>query len=750
MADFELAASSFITEYQQPGDRANGLHQSNLSQTECVSRIKEFKKQLGSLVFKLPFQDEALVKREPSETKEISAKHIPAPRHDRLALTLQERGPRGRQLFSSLGLNDDFTKPMNEATLPEGLSTTKIIPFNTSTFGEPKSKTKTIGEVFTPRSNLPPLDSPQKHKPTLSGSSVVTWLDPLDILAANLDIPPARRYYSSTSLPSGSWISYGYESPSRSTQPTQNNQDRSVTHGSQKTPDTLDEQKMSYTAVYSSFAPTFDSSSSIVPRNIKYQAWWKKSGETRMRDLIMSSEEENKNCESLEAQSSYPEPLNDATLKEAVEAFKPEEDMEDVTGSNSRKPDDAPDRDAEDILNDISDLLQTLSSYREIRHLSQPTAPVSQVNGLSANRELTDKPSDAEFSIYEMLKSSLSIMVADLPPYLVSKLSGDQLSELNLSKKVMLDQVDYSGTMEEDEYTRQQKQIAHSQKAAATPRVPPPNPTQARPGTYQVPSSNMYQRPAPATRVKPVPGNYQAPQAYPSRQSLPATQYQPANVPQPYTPSSQPAQRQGYAQPQFSHPTAASPYSRSGMLQQFQRSTPNGSTPYAAARGPSPAQTANPAYTQRVPQPNYQQRMQDNATNSPHTRNISAQKPPNFNHSTQQPPYMASPSPGPQPRYFQQQTPQANYPGFSSNQSSPMPAPYPKTTAASMAYSRSAAEQTAIMDRNKLQLTDSRRQSSGTPQPFQTNGQTPVRETIELQGNSHSATPMSTGSPSKG
>ena len=343
-------------------------------------------------------------------------------------------------------------------------------------------------------------------------------------------------------------------------------------------------------------------------------------------------------------------------------------------------------------------------------------------------------------------------MIAILPPYAVSKLNGDQLEELNVTKKILLENTDYPGTMEEDEYTMQQKQAARVASGTSATRTPTPNVNAARSASYQTPpaATAAFQRAYPSSsRGKQTPANYQSPQAYNSRQGS-SIHYPASNTPQHYPPSRQPPPpRSGFMQPQFSQ-SGTPQYGQGGILQQFQRPSQNGFAHYSSQRGPSPAQSSPQVYPHRPTQPNYQQRVQESGYNTTlaGARSASPQKHSGFGTSPQRATYMNS-APTVAPPRFSQQTPQPpHYPTFPSNQTVPPSTAY-SNTAAAMTYSRSAAEQAALMDRNKAQLAEQQRQNSGTPQPTPANAQPVGQEKSLTPGNRPNGTPIATVGPTQ-
>ncbi|EZF31992.1 hypothetical protein TMEN_4650 [Trichophyton mentagrophytes] len=742
--DVEQSINSFVAESQRH-DSKTRRSTTQASPNESSSRANAFRKELNRLVLKISPQ------ASPSATsiKPAKVESTPEPlagnsRNDRLALALVDNTPHGRQIFSSVQKSD---LPINETALPKGIVVTKIVPFNPLHMDESRTRTRTIGEVFAPRPNLPVLERPQK-RPAESGPTVVEWLDPLEAASSLPSKLLGRKGYSQIPLPSGSWLNYGYENPLLS-----DNARRVPRQEAIEKEKFSKEDKSLFHAIYSSFAPSFDSSGAVAPRAAKYQAWWEKSGARRMNVLFNFEQNEEDFLASPKAHPTLdqvldPQLLDEETLSEAVESFKPDTTYVDrATDSKEAESDKDKEKKAQsdigEILDDISDLLQTLNSYRQLRNLSQQSPDkrtTDQSNGALPSQDPTATPSDAEYSIYETLKSSLSALVSSLPPYAVSKLTGEQLAELNLSKKILLDGADYPGILDDDDFTKQQKQAAQIQQNLVNSRahthgqVP-----QGRPAAYQTPTAPApYQRQH-ATRQKHMPVNYQQvpPQGYAGRPPPPPPgHYQPVN-PQPYAQHPPTGQRQGYMQPPYQQPAAASPpYSRSAMLQQFQRPASNGVPPYPQRRA-SPAQTPTQPYPHRTPQVAYHQPIHQPQLNHAATAQRMPQSPHGYNPPPQRTPYLNSPTGHPaQPRYFQQQTPQpmpyANYPPGQANQ---IHSPYAKASPG-IPYPRSAAEQAAIMDRNKMQLLDGRAQAVASPQPMQPNGQP-------------NGVPMATPGPSK-
>ncbi|PGH16228.1 hypothetical protein AJ80_05251 [Polytolypa hystricis UAMH7299] len=756
------AATNLVTGREQKSEIvANGSRNSLPPNTDLVNRARVFRKHLDNFILRNPFRDSPRsnpISSEKVEEKGAQNRIVANSREDKVVLTLFGNAPRGRQLFSSLQTSTigpcletsasatvtETRGPIDEATLPNGITTAKMIPFNVLQLEDDKQKTRTFGEVFAPRANLPILEPPRKVRPSSKVSSAITWASPYD--AATGPKPAGeRRGYTYSSIRSGHWLAYGYASNR-----ALNGQQKQLAgvHG-QNSPGTQPEKPVHlrseddsslFRRVYSSFAPAFDSSGLAMPENVKDQIWWNRSGAKRLHTLFPVESEPDDDQPTNDRSELYP--LDEDSLAETVNSFVI--DTADECVEDKKKAeivDKEEDKELDEVLGHISDLLETLNSYRQIRLLSQPVAG-SQTPGPAANDstktpERSLDPSSAEVSMYEALKSSLSAIIATLPPYAVAKLDGTQLSDLNISQKILVENTDFPGTMEEDEYSLQQAQLARASQAANTARTPTPSLTPARTAPYhavQPPTAAQFQRAYSSnTRPKHAP----PPQNFAQRPPAPM-QYPSNNSPQAFHPSRQIPQRAGYGQPQF--PQAASPpYTQSGILQQFQRPSPNGIGPHPSQRIASPARGSPQPYANRPSQPVYQQQPQPQ--NGPHNMPVpgaGAGSPPrhpsSYGPSPQRPAYVNSTPGGAQPRYFPQQTQPLNIPTFPANQASPTPPPYSNSAAAAAiaAYGRTAAEQTALMERNKAQLAVSQRQKSGTPQPAPPplNGQAPVQMNI--------------------
>lgn len=677
---------------------------------------------MNSLLLQTSLLKKSVIKAEPSEdaaTPSESPAPIKGEREDKVVLTLFGNPSNPKHLFSSLqkplkvplssasGRYVDLNAQLRESALPNGITTTKVAPYNIET--QPETS-RTLGEVFAPPPTLQQLEPPRKTRPWPRNSSTL-WIDPFEAITNIKSIPGEKNNYGFASLPAGQWLQYGgvTSSPSywsrKQKQHGQNSEDVDFAEKLEETPVSPEDVSDLVQGAYSSFAPSFDSSGAIVQSHSKNLVWYAKRGARHFRTLVSLY---NAARQELPALQEGTTDLDESSLEDAVKTFEPD-------GLPEEKPEETDSKDLDHVLREVSELLETLNSYNQVRSLDplNTNLPNPESKDSATDVGAPDAPSAAEKEIYETLRSSLAAIVATLPPYAVAKLNGEQLADLNISQKVVIKNPDYHGTMEQDDYTTQQMRLAAAAPAAAgvsrtsTPHIAPAS----RSGSYQAPqaAAGAYnQRVYPSNaRVPPPAGGYQAGQQYyVGRQPSTSGPYTPGAAPQSYAsarPAVPAAGRPGYVPP-YSQPAAA--------LQQFQRAGPNGYGPYSTPQGTSPAQGTPQPYAARSGQPG--------AYNASFGagRSASPQKPPAA-YATPQPrtPYANATSSNPQQRYHPQQQP-PHYGAYPPNQASPPPATY-SNSAVPVNYPRSAAEQTAVMDRNKAQIAaNQQRQNSGTPQPL--------------------------------
>ena len=471
-----------------------------------------------------------------------------------LTLFANASGP--RQLFSSLqrpvrvssnrqanhlDTSVHVSLPLSGANLPHILSTTQITPIHTSNIRKSAKKdcVSTLKDIFSPPAHLPPLQPPKSAKPLSNRSATVSWLP--HTRSSHRD-RHAVQTYPTQNLSTGQWLGYGgVELPREPFSPEakRKQRDRALSTGEANPPPTQDalaaievaRRDALFRSAYSSFAPNHDDSVAIVPEKVKSRVWWHKVNEIKSGEhIILDPALEEASSDSLVRNEQNSTNEIDE-FKEASENFEPE--TMDNAIRRSSVADDG--KEIQDLLGEISDLLETLYSYQKIRN-SSITSPGRPAIGQSAPVQTSagsgSQPSDAEFDVYKMLKSQLSMMVSMLPPFAVAKLNGEQLADLGISKKIVIETKDYKGVMEEDQLSKIAKQTASLGTANRLMHT--------QPTAQHSPATSHYNRPSPV-----------------ARQAHVAASYYPQQQPPARTPAANPQRHVGYAQ-SYHTPNSAS------------------------------------------------------------------------------------------------------------------------------------------------------------------------------------------------
>ncbi|KAM0555932.1 hypothetical protein ACHAPJ_005911 [Fusarium lateritium] len=543
------------------------------------------------------FKDKAmqLLRREkayPKTTAEplpVEAKLPSSPQKGELVLSLVGYAPQERRLFSSLPASDETN--LRDLPLPQGVSLTHIMPTT------PHERTQTLGDLFSSPRSLPPLQPPKQPKTQAKGNT-------LDFYRPELTDNCKYRSssYFTTKLSAGYYLDYSNATPSSQTMTKQRERAQSLAG---KRPSTTElemhEMESLFRGAFSSFAPCKDDSAALVPSSVAGRMWWQRSGQRHFQNMIEveyydggeGEEKTDKNNDIdidekaiQEAIDNWDESVVDPSLEEALGSKRTNEEKE-----------------VDEILEEVTDMIETLSSYQRIRNLTLPN---------SQNRSSSDPvtgdmlatpgptPSESEQATYHMLKAQLALIIKTLPPYAVAKLNGDQLEDLLISTRVQVQTDQYKGVMEEDDAAIQARLRAQQQVAQANAR-PPPQRTPSLSGasyghhtpqnqyaTPQRPSSmqqQQYYRPGPTPGFQPQPRPMPAqPRPQPNQYSRPngySAQYatQVAKAQTPYGHQSMP-QYASQQRPQFGQipaqqgtPTARYPF-QPGYPQQ-QAATPS-------------------------------------------------------------------------------------------------------------------------------------------------------------------------------
>lgn len=382
-------------------------------------------------------------------------------------LTLFGNAPTPKQLFSSTqnasigkeGLAIKSELPVEEMSLPNGLTATKIMPAPVD-----GKKGPTFEEAFAPPYNLPTLHPPKAHKRSSTRDTTITWefKDPVNRSSK-------KGGYTVQSLTTGNWLGYGGVDSANdaSAREKRKQRDRALSSGAESVKEaptkiTLDEQQAKleealFRRAYSSFAPSIDNAKSVLPAETKAMVWWHKVGEKRFCDTF-AIDPALLDSTAVDAVSLLPEPEVPAINEEDFETVVNEmadldEDMANAKSAISKT-------DVKQVLREVSELLETLASHQRIRHATLPSStaasrtPISPAPLLASRIGKPDEPAEDEVSTYNALRRELAYLILKLPPYAVAKIDGDQLAELGVSKLVPFESKDIKGTMEEDQIAR--------------------------------------------------------------------------------------------------------------------------------------------------------------------------------------------------------------------------------------------------------------------------------------------------------
>lgn len=359
--------------------------------------------------------------------------------------------------------------PLRENGLPHQIYSTAVEP---SSITDTESTKTTFRDVFQPPSKITPLDPPKTPAPALTRSSSITWTQN----AYSAETSKTQGYINEK-LPTGMWLGYaGAISPQEPVSPEakRKRRDRALSTGEAKLFDSEGikaaqaqaQEDALFRSVYSSFAPCKDNSGSVIPEEVKHQIWWDKEGQEYFDQVFALDwvEDEVSNAQIMDLASPLDE--EESLLKDAVEQFEPTSlEVSPMTDGEEHAA----------TIREVSELLETLHSCQRIRNCSLSAKPLSGVIESSAVSQLAGtnfSPNATETNLYNQTKTRLACLVARLPPYVTAKLNGEQMADLNVSRRVPMTKTNYHGSMDEDQSTRLAKVAAYNAtKTTATPRA---------------------------------------------------------------------------------------------------------------------------------------------------------------------------------------------------------------------------------------------------------------------------------------
>ncbi|KAL8948817.1 MAG: hypothetical protein Q9222_005024 [Ikaeria aurantiellina] len=473
-----------------------------------IARAIAFKQEFNNIILRELMQRPHLMDntdpkdRASSLLDDVSGKVVPGcgevsdgrERDHSVVLTLFGGSNQPKQLFSSpreslKNPRHEIDRPKSKVSdvgLPNGINFTQIVPVH-SQGSQDKKDVPSIGKRFAPPPGLQSLNPPRQSRHTATRSSSVNWYNPSE--ATTPSRPSRRDSYSTQPLTTGQWLTYNVAPSARdlaSPDSKRKQRDRALSFGEPQgdfSEQTLAVHRQAkeealFRSVYSGFAPDRDNAGALVSQQGKNRLWWKRTGERRFQQSAIGLQQRLSH-ESTSAVVSEDEEASEesehASFQEAVESWTPEEPPAEILMNNEGTgKDNATGKEVDDILNDISELLETLNSYQDVRNLSLANTArtsASQNSQLSAMTGTPSSPSSDELDLYNMLKSQLSIMVSSLPPYALAKLDGHKLGLLNVNTKIQVETKNYQGSLEEDEISTRGRQPLASATSAYTSRT---------------------------------------------------------------------------------------------------------------------------------------------------------------------------------------------------------------------------------------------------------------------------------------
>lgn len=547
-------------------------------------RIREFKNQAMELLNR----ERAYPKTPPAPAlADAHARAVSDKGH--AVLSVVGYAPQERRLFSSLPLPHDVTP--SELTLPPGVFVSRVVP------SSPRERTQTLGELFASPRPLPALQPPKQPKTQAKGNILDFYHPELTDMSKH-----RTNCYYYTKLAAGHYLDYSNATPSSQTKTKQRERAQSLA-GKKPSASELEMTEMEalFRGAFSSFAPCKDDTAAVVPSSVAGRMWWQKSGQRsfqRMIEIEYYGDAEDADAAGRDVRL---EELDETAVQEAIDDWDDsaiDPSLEDIMGG---KRDDS-ENEVDDILDEVSDMIETLASYQRIRNLALPSSQNRQSSDPVTGDMLATpgpQPSEEEQATYQMLKAQLALIIKTLPPYAVAKLNGDQLDELLISTRVRVQTDQYRGVMEDEagaqarlraqqQQQQQQQQAAQANAQLAGQRTPS---VSAQYGN-QYPGASQYGTP---TRSASHPQQYYRPGPAPNYQ-------QPRNL----APPPLPAGHQPRAQPgQYARPN--------GYPNQYATQLAKAQTPYGHQNMPQYAnQQQRPQYSQMQlqPQPPQQHQLQ--------------------------------------------------------------------------------------------------------------------------------------------
>jgi hypothetical protein len=414
---------------------------------------------------------------------------------------------------------------------------------------------RTLGELFPSPRNLPPLQPPKPNKGT-TRSNVLSFYHP--VLTDQSSYRTGT--YFSQSVSTGQWLDYSNATPATHKKTKQRERAQSLAGVKPSSTELeMSEMEALFRGAFSSFAPCKDDTGAVVSSGQVSRMYWQRYGRRSLQRMIDSEAQvvqvdEAAPSETAAADGPLGNDLPDVDediIKEVIDSWDDaviDPSLAQVMGQRS-----GDDKEVEDVLQEVSDLVETLASYQRNRNLTMPTSQdrfsTDPPNGdmLRNGTQSHHQPSEEEMLTYQALKAQLSLIIQTLPPFAVARINSDKLEELSVSTRIEIRTDDFKGVMEEDERGLRPRQGQVQSTAPAQRATPHRTPSMS--GSASYPAHHQYGGQYAAHARSPMP----TPQHYPQTpaRTQPASAYQRSTsavpLPQPHQgqvrhPSAQPQQ----------------------------------------------------------------------------------------------------------------------------------------------------------------------------------------------------------------
>lgn len=571
----------------------------------------------------------------------------------------------------------DKTMEAAGASLPAGITLAHAANENLA-LQEP-GPSRTLGELFPPPRNLPPLQPPKPNKGT-TRSNVLSFYHPV---LTNQSSHRTGTYFSQV-VSTGQWLDYSNATPATHKKTKQRERAQSLAGVKPSSTELeMSEMEALFRGAFSSFAPCKDDTGAVVSSGQVSCMYWQRYGRRSLQRMIDSEVQVDDAAPSEtpttdETLTNNLPDVDEDVIKEVLDSWDDaviDPSLADVMGQKSDE-----DKEVEDVLQEVSDLIETLASYQRNRNLTMPTSQdrfsTDPPNGdmLRNGTQSHHQPSEEEMLTYNALKAQLSLIIQTLPPFAVARINSDKLEELSVSTRIEIRTDDFKGIMEEDERGLRSRQAPVQPSAPAQRATPHRAPSMSGSVSYQGHHQYGGQFAAHGRSPMPTPQHYSQ---TPARAQPPGAYQRPASsvpLPPPHQgqvrhPSAQPHQYRapnGYGgmTPQASKPQPP-PYAHGNMPNYSAGAGVGGQPRMQPHQGfpnippsPSPNQRYQQSYPAGYPQQNPPQHQGQQAMQPPqHTglpQQLAQQRPysPYANDAGHMPQRTMSPQVGVQPQSY--------------------------------------------------------------------------------------------------